>query len=167
MFSLVPWKSKQSGGLATKQPGGALTTDWFGNRLAQFQNEFNSMLDRFWNDWPTIDDQWFGGSLGWGLDVNEAENEYVVMAEAPGFEADDFDVQLRGNQLVIRAERKGEEKSGKNGSFYHYGKYERMIPLPAGAKAEDVTARYYNGVLELHLPKGDEAKGKRIAVQAS
>jgi HSP20 family protein len=153
--------------MATKQPPAALATDWFGNRLAQFQTEFNSILDRFWNDWPAIDNQWFRGSLGWGLDMDEAEKEYVVRAEAPGFEADDFDVQVRGSQLLIRAERKKEQKSGQNGSLYQYGKYERMIPLPAGARIDGITARYHSGVLELHLPKGEEVQGKRIAVKAN
>lgn len=160
MFSLVPWKKKHQ----VPQTTGALPNDWFGNRLTEIQDEFNSLVDRFWSDWPAIDDRWLQRGYTWGLDVDDQENEYVVRAEAPGFEAEDFDVQVRGNHLVIRAEHKDEQKHGKNGSVYQYGRYERTIPVPVGAETEGITARYHSGVLELHLPKGEEAKGKRIAV---
>lgn len=156
MFNLIPWKKRHD------QPA-SLTAlaDPFENRLAQFRNEFNSVLDRFWNN--AFGEQ--AGSLTWGLGVDEDEHEYVVRAEAPGFEAADFDVQVRGNNLLIQAERK-EEDNGKSGSMYRYGQLQRSVTLPYGAQTDNITAKYHSGVLELHVPKGEESKGKRIAVAA-
>jgi len=158
MFSLIPWKKKQN----ELSPATTLA-DPLERRIVQFRDEFNSLVDRFWeNDWGNA-----FGSLSWGLDLDENENEFVVHAEAPGFEAQDFDVQVRGNYLTIRAEHKDEEKNDKNGSYYRYGQYQRTVTLPHGAQTDNIDARYHSGVLELHIPKGEEAKGKRITVSAN
>jgi HSP20 family protein len=103
------------------------------------------------------------------LDINFENGELTIhaRAEPPGFEAGDFDVDVRGNYLTIRAEHKNEKKEGENGSRYSYGKFERSATLPPGVDAENVSARYRNGVLELQLPKSAESRGKRNTVQAS
>ena len=86
--------------------------------------------------------------------------------KAPGFEPNDFNVEIVGDNLVLKAERKEEEKGGdgyrsRQESFY------RTLALPHGVDADKIEARYHNGVLEVHIPKGQEAKGKRIEVKAT
>lgn len=157
MFSLIPWKSRQ------QEPGTSISlNDPFENRLAQFRDEFNSLVDRFWSGgWGDP-----FGAPRWGLELDEDEKEYVVRAEAPGFEADDFDVQVQGNNLFVSAEHRDEQHNGEKGSLYHYGKYQRSLPLPPGAETDNISARYHSGILELHVPKGKEAQGRRITVEA-
>lgn len=80
----------------------------------------------------------------------------VVRAEVPGIDPDkDVDVSVSDGMLHIRAEReeKSEHKS-KNGyrSEFRYGSFSRSIALPAGAKEEDITATYKDGVLEVRAP---------------
>ena len=133
------------------------------NRLVQFRDEFNSLIDKFWHG--NVGEHF--GMSGWGVNFDEDDMEYVVRAEAPGFEADDFNVQVRGNHLVVTAEHKEEQQNDKNESLYHYGRFQRSLSLPQGAEADNITARYHSGVLELHVPKGGEVKGKRIAVEAN
>ena len=92
--------------------------------------------------------------------------EVVVRADAPGFETEDFDIQVSGNQLTIRAEKKQEDKDETNGFSYSERRLHRSVTLPAGADPDKVEARYRNGVLEVHLPKSPEAQGKRITVKS-
>ena len=80
----------------------------------------------------------------------------VVRAEVPGIDPDkDVDVSVSDGMLHIRAEReeKSEHKS-KNGyrSEFRYGSFSRSVALPAGAKEEDITATYKDGVLEVRAP---------------
>jgi HSP20 family protein len=160
MFNLIPWKKKQTN-------GGSLVTQPFDRGLTQLRSDFDSLVNRFWNDWPFSDDRWLQSRLGWSFNIDEKDDAYVVRAEAPGFEADDFEVDVRGNYLSIRAEHKEEQKNGENGSRYQYGKFERTTLLPPGVDTENVSARYHSGVLELSLPKKEGSRGKRIAVQAN
>jgi HSP20 family protein len=163
MFTLIPWKKKQQ----QANGGRSLMTQPFDRSLAQLRDDFDSLLSRFWRGWPAIDDRWLQSGLGWSLDMDEKDDAYIVRAEAPGFEADDFEVDVRGNYLNIRAEHKDEQENGEDGSRYRYGRFERTTTLPPGVDADNVTARYRSGILELQLPKKPDARGKRIAVQST
>jgi HSP20 family protein len=156
MFNLIPWKKKGNG------DGGTMVEREF-HPLARLRDEFDSLLDRYWHG-QGLPEGPFGFSRGWGLDLADEEKEFVVRAEAPGFEPDDFDVQILRNQLIVKAEHKEEQKEEGSSSF-HYGKLHRMITLPDGIEPDKVEARYHSGVLEIRLPKGPEAVGKRIAVK--
>lgn len=154
MFNLVPWKKK------LPEAGSPATRDW--HPLARFRDEFDQLLDSFWSDWP---DPGFQFSPWSGLDVEDREDELLIRAEAPGFEPDEFDVQITGNHLTLRAEHK-EEASGGGKSSYRYGQFQRTVPLPTGIDPEKVEARYHSGVLTLRVPKTEAAKGRRITVQS-
>ncbi len=85
----------------------------------------------------------------------------VVRAEVPGIDPDrDVDVSVSDGMLHIRAEReeKSEHKS-KAGyrSEFRYGSFSRSIALPAGAREEDITATYKDGVLEVRAPAPEPA----------
>ncbi len=131
------------------------------NELAEFRSSFDRMLDRVWQgDWEEI---W---NTGWGCDIQDGEAEIVVRAEAPGFEPNEIDVRLSGNRLVLQAEHKVEQEAGGNGHYSSYGKFYRSMSIPAGIEADKIAASYKNGILEVHLPKGEAARAKRITVTA-
>ncbi|MCU1511674.1 MAG: Hsp20/alpha crystallin family protein [Arthrobacter sp.] len=98
----------------------------------------------------------------------------VVRAEVPGIDPDhDVDVSVSEGMLHIKAEReeKSEHKS-KSGyrSEFRYGSFQRSIALPPGAKEEDITASYKDGVLEIRAPAPatpPEASTKKIRVEHS
>lgn len=163
MFNLIPWKKKHQE-LASS---GALTADPFERSLTQLRNEFDSMLSRFWNNWSGSGDRSLQNSFGWSFDMDETDDAYVMRAEAPGFEANDFEVDVCGNYLTIKAEHKDEQHNGNNGSHYNYGRFERSTSLPSGIDSENIAARYHSGVLEVRVPKRPEARGKKITVQAN
>src|SRR5437868_9666886 len=96
MFSLIPWRSEKSSAanLARRED----------NPVALMRREFDDLFDRVFGGWPLAD----GGRPGWGLDLEDAGKEFVVRAEAPGFEPGDFDLQVTGDTLHVVAEHKEE-----------------------------------------------------------
>jgi HSP20 family protein len=159
MKSLIPWK-RNSG-----ERGGSALIERPRDMLMEMRRELDSLFDRFFGDWPTsFGDGW--PMMGWGFDVDDRENEIVVNADAPGFEPSDFSIEVVGDSLVLKAERKEEEEKG-NGYHYRRGRFYRRVSLPHGIDAEKIEARYHNGVLEVRVPKGEEAKGRRITVKSA
>jgi HSP20 family protein len=121
--------------------------------VSLFCNEFDTLFDRFFGNWPD-----WGGM---GLEADETEKDVTVKMDAPGFEPGDFDIQVSGDTpLRVTAERKGQ-----NGNGRFERRFRRAVSLPASVNADQVEAKYKNGVLELTLPKTEQAKWKKIAVQ--
>ena len=161
MFSLIPWRKKKEESRSVAPRGG--------HPLARLRDDFDELFERFLSRWPPPFEPGFGPDRFWGLDVEDTGKEVVVRAEAPGFEAGDFDVQVTGNLLKIAAERKHEAKDKKGDYHYaerRYGRFQRSVTLPAGTETDKVEARYRNGVLEVRLPKSAEVQGRRIEVKA-
>lgn len=101
------------------------------------------------------------------VDVYETDNELVVKAELPGVKKEDIEVSIKENSLCIRGEKK-EEKEEKTETYHRvertYGRFERVIGLPAGAKVESAKAEFKDGVLEIRIPKAESAKEKKIEI---
>ena len=106
---------------------------------------------------------------GWNvmpLSLWEDENHIYVEADTPGLTDKDIDVSVHGNQLVIRGERKHEQK-GNGYDTRSYGRFEQTVTLPAEVDADAVEAKLTNGVLSLSFPKSEKAKPKRIALKSA
>jgi HSP20 family protein len=87
------------------------------------------------------------------------DSTYVVRAELPGVDPDqDVEIDVTGDTLTIKGERR-EEKNDKRHHEMHYGSFYRSLTLPQGVKAEEVTATYTDGVLEIRVPTGTHADG--------
>jgi HSP20 family protein len=103
------------------------------------------------------------------VDIAEDKDKITVTAELPGFKEDEVEIQMEGNILTIRGERKFEqEKEGKN---YHrveraYGQFVRTFSLPANVDRENIRARFKNGLLEIEMPKREDARPKQIKISA-
>jgi len=160
MFSLTPWKKKERSVAA--EPGSS------NYPLARMRDEFETLFNRFFGNLPLAGDGW-DFETGWALDVDESDRDVVVRAEAPGFEAKDFEVEMSGNVLHIRAETKTEEKQAEKDkgdvSASRYARFERLVTLPEYIDRDKVEASYRNGVLEVRVPKTAEAQAKRIEVK--
>lgn len=159
MKSLIPWKRR------SEERGVPALTEQPRDVLAQVRRELDSLFDRFFNDWPLMAGRDYWPSLGWGFDVEDGENEIVVRADAPGFEPNDFNVEVVGDTLVLKAEHKEEEKKG-DGYRCRRGRLYRRVSLPHGVETDKIDASYRNGVLEIRVPKGEKAKGKRIEIKS-
>ncbi len=108
--------------------------------------------------------------LGWtpGVELYEKDDKFVVRAELPGMKKEEFDISVLGNTLTIKGERKAESEV-KDEDYYRcelcYGKFSRSVALPAAVEAKKVEANYENGILEVTLPKAEEAKPKKVEVK--
>ena len=100
-------------------------------------------------------------------EFHETADAIHLKLEVPGIEAKDLDVQVTENAVAISGERKSEKKIEDNGhtvSEFHYGKFQRVIPLNARVENTKVTAEYKDGILNLILPKTTQEKNKVVKV---
>jgi HSP20 family protein len=110
-----------------------------------------------------------GQSSTWlpAVDVWETEEELVLSFDLPGIAEDEIAVELDDNVLTVsgRRERTSDHSSER---FYRFerrfGTFSRSVTLPAGVSEGDVKADYTHGVLEIHVPKPEEQKPKRIQI---
>lgn len=111
-----------------------------------------------------------GASMGgWypPVDILESKDSYLIRAELPGMKKEDFNLELTDGTLTLSGERKMEEPA--NGVEYHRaerlaGKFTRSFFLPQTVKHDGIKANYKDGILEVYVPKADEAKPKQISV---
>lgn len=98
------------------------------------------------------------------VNVLENDNEFVIELAAPGMKKEDFRINLENNILTISSERK-EEKEEKKDQYsrreFSYQSFQRSFTLPEyHADREKVTAKYIDGILNIIIPKREEAKPK-------
>jgi HSP20 family protein len=102
------------------------------------------------------------------LDISERKDAYLVTVELPGVEADDLEITMEDGLLTIQGERHFAHDSSEQ-QFHRverrYGAFRRAITLPAHVMAEGIQASADNGVLQILVPKMEEAKPKRIQVR--
>ena len=161
MAGLIPWRRKK--GEAAGNGGALAPVRDFPTLMRRMQSEFDELFNRFAREWPmSLED--FGRGWSWGLDVEDKEDSVVIRAEAPGFEAGDFDLRMSGDRLILRASRKAETKE-KEGEYREECECYESMTLPAGIDKDKIDARYHSGVLTVTIPKTKEGRGKKIAVE--
>jgi HSP20 family protein len=100
-------------------------------------------------------------------EMHETPHTVELRLEVPGLEAKDLDVRVTEQAVAVSGERRSETKAEEGGmtrSEFRYGKFQRVIPLPARVKQDQVKADYNNGVLSLSLPKAEDEKNKVFKV---
>ncbi len=105
------------------------------------------------------------GSTEWCplVDVEESDKEYTIKAELPEVKKENVKVELENGSIRISGERKLEKEEA--GRRFHriersYGSFERSFTLPEGTKKTEVSAEFKDGLLKVHLPKGETAQQK-------
>jgi HSP20 family protein len=102
------------------------------------------------------------------VDIFETTNEIVVLADMPGVESKNVDIDLKDNQLTIRGRIdpvEGEKETSLYSEF-SWGDYFRTFTLSEVINQEKIAAKMDQGVLRLALPKVDKVKPRKIAVSA-
>jgi HSP20 family protein len=103
------------------------------------------------------------------IDMAETPDEVTITGELPGLDRDDFSLEMSGNRLIIRGEKRQSKKQEGKGYRYEasmYGSFTRAIPMPCEVDADRIEAKYKDGVLKVTIPKTESAKGRRIPVHA-
>jgi HSP20 family protein len=109
---------------------------------------------------------------GWNpaLDLYEDKDNLYVKVELPGMKREDIDLSLHEGSLSVSGERKSEQKH-EDAEVYRaerfFGRFQRTVTLPTPVAADKVKAQYKDGILNITLPKTEEAKPKHIDVNVS
>ncbi len=138
------------------------------DRLSQLREEMNRLLDGSLAGFTGS-----GGLFsGWTppLDITQDKETVFVKAELPGLKKEDIDISLHDGMLTLTGERKQEKKTGEGETFREerfFGRFHRTVTLPTQVDTNAVKATYRDGILEIALPKAEEAKPKQIEVSVS
>jgi HSP20 family protein len=142
--------------------------------LARWDREMERMMEDFFGRrWrPSWPERWFGAEreelTAPALDLYEEKDDIVIKAELPGIDKNNIEVNLADHTLTIKGEKKKEEEI-KEENYYRsersYGAFMRTLELPKDVHADKVKATFKDGVLEVRLPKTEEAKAKEIKVK--
>jgi HSP20 family protein len=104
------------------------------------------------------------------VDITEDDKEWLVKADLPEVKKEDVKVTVENGVLTITGERKL-EKEEKNKKYHRiersYGNFLRSFTLPDAADGSKVNAEFKDGVLKVHLPKGEKAKPKAVEVKVA
>lgn len=135
------------------------------NMQSEFDRFFNRFLER---DAPET--SYRLGAWEPAVDISETDEEYLIHADLPGLAKDDVKINYEDGVITIRGEKKQEKEEKKKN--YHrtersYGVFERSFRLPNRVEIGKVEAKFKDGVLELRLPKAEEARPKEIPIRIS
>lgn len=133
--------------------------------LRDLQREVDDIFGRFFNEGSGS-----GSSATWAprTDMVETEDGYTLQLDVPGMTKEDININLQNNTLTVSGERtlertnEGEERVRIERS---YGTFHRTFALPSSVNAENIEAKYDDGVLTITVPKTEKASRRRIEIQ--
>jgi HSP20 family protein len=152
-MTLVRWKPAQE---LTQFP-----TD-----ILSIQRSINKMFESFFHG-GTWDEELTPSLWTPAVDIAEKDDEFIIKVELPGVDKKDVRITTQNNVLTVRGEKK-QEKETREASFHRversYGSFQRSFPLPGTIVGEKIQASYKDGILEVVVPKAEEAKARTIEV---
>lgn len=114
---------------------------------------------------------WLGGTSGMGnigtripaVNIQETEDNFMLALAAPGKSKKEFNIELDNNVLTISSKDKEEKSKSESERYFtrkefSFNNFKRAFSLPETVEGEKISAAYKNGVLEINLPKKEEAK---------
>ena len=102
------------------------------------------------------------------VELYEEKDDVVIKAELPGMKKEDLEINISDNLLTLKGEKRKEEEVKEKGYYYSersYGAFTRTIEIPKAVRTERIHASFKDGVLEVRLPKTEEAKRKEIKIK--
>ena len=130
-------------------------------------DEVQRLLDGFFTPGAYVSDT--KGLFVPPVDIEETAEEFLVRVDLPGVAQKDVKVSLIGDTLTVRGERHSEAKNGQSSTQRRervHGTFERSFKMGRSVRADQVKAQYRDGVLEVRVPKAEEARVREIEVQA-
>ncbi|BAU07445.1 Hsp20/alpha crystallin family protein [Fischerella thermalis CCMEE 5198] len=104
------------------------------------------------------------------VEMEETAEDIRLKLEIPGLESKDLNIEVTEESVAISGERKSETKTEEKGmmrSEFRYGRFERVIPLPAHVQNDKAQAEYKNGILTLTIPKVESEKKKAVKINVA
>lgn len=139
-----------------------------GRDLSTVREDVHHLLDDLFGRSTSFDD--LSPQFAPPADIHETPEAFVLKMDLPGVSPNQVKVSMTGDVLHVRGQR-SEEKAG-NGTTRHrtervYGAFERTFQLSSPVRADQIQAKYRDGVLEIVVPKAEEAKVREIEVQTT
>lgn len=153
-MNIIPWRNRNN------------VWDSF-RELEALQDEMNRLFNGSLGRWDNRQYGLLEGAWSPKVDVYDSKDNILVKADIPGMKKEDIDVSVHGDTLVIKGEKKIETEDKEKGSVKterYYGSFNRALTLPTQVDTSKVSAAYKDGVLELTMPKKEEAKPKQINI---
>jgi len=137
--------------------------------LSRLHSRINDLFDESISRGRTVPSATTGVWLP-PVDILESKDAYLIRAELPGMKKEDFNLEVNDGTLTLSGERKAEALS--SGVEYQRaervnGRFSRSFYLPQTVKQDGIKATYRDGILEIHVPKAEEAKPRQIAISVS
>jgi HSP20 family protein len=134
--------------------------------FANLQNQLHRIFEPFARFAAQDDEDLVSGTWVPPVDVAETQEKILVRAEVPGLKQEDIQIEFENGLLTLRGERKLEKSEG---TTWHrvervYGNFSRSFTLPRSVDPERISATYREGILEIDVPKKEEAKPKNIRI---
>ncbi len=134
--------------------------------LVNMQDELNRFVEGFFSRSPVRPE--LSAPFTPVVDIEETPEEFVLHCDLPGVRQKDVKVSLMGDTLTLRGERRF-EKEQKDRNMLRieraYGEFERTFTLGTPVRSDAVKAQVRDGVLEIHVPKAEEARLREIDIQ--
>jgi len=105
-----------------------------------------------------------GGGSYPPLNAFRKGEDFVLVAELPGVDRDDLDIQVKGNTVRLSGRKtpKYPENVGLHRRERPFGRFDRALTLPIEVDPERVQASYRDGVLAILLPRAERDKPRKI-----
>lgn len=137
--------------------------------LVKLSNQMPILFDRFFEndmfDWSSRNYSNTNTTLP-AVNIKEDKDGFEVEMSAPGFEKDDFKIELNNSLLTISSEKKVENETKEGQQFirreFSYQLFSRSFTLPETVEGEKIAAKYKNGILFVSIPKKEEAKPRPV-----
>ncbi len=139
-----------------------------GREVVGIQEEMNRMFDNFFGAPRRVERN--DRVLYWTprVNVEETDDQFEVTAELPGLNRDDVKIEIKDHALTFTGEKKTEkENKDRNVHLYEraYGKFCRTFTLPDNVDVDKIEAEFKDGILQIDIPKTEEAKPRQVEVQ--
>ncbi|HKC67889.1 MAG TPA: Hsp20/alpha crystallin family protein [Bacteroidia bacterium] len=152
-MTLVKWKRPFDNGLS--------------NRAVMYNSPLTGLLNNMWRDEFSTNEY---AQFVPAVNLSENEGQYLVELSAPGFDKNDFKIEIKDGVLTVSGKHEG-EKEVKEKNFtrkeFNYGSFQRSFSLPQEVNEEAVDAKYENGILKIALPKKEEVKKSTKEIKIS
>ncbi|MFT7620089.1 MAG: HSP20 family protein, partial [Planctomycetota bacterium] len=156
-----------------------------GQSVINLHRDMNHLFNRFFgSEGPlhaqseaskSVLDKWFGDFSPKTfiplIDIADEPKHFKVIADMPGIESEDIELDVHDHRLYIKGEKRLQESTEESDGYYRteraYGRFERVIPLPSKVDADHAEAVFKNGVLRVRIPKADSPKEERTTIKVN
>ena len=136
--------------------------------IAEIKKSLDKMFQDFWSNFPKIEE--VVGFYEPPYDLEDAGDSFILRIDLPGFTKDEVKIKVSDDTMEINAEYGAEKKEAEKNKNYVvkqriYKGVHKVISFPLKIRPEEAKARFYDGVLEVVLPKAEATKEREIPIE--